>query len=159
MGAVALVAAVLAVLVGSAGATGESRHPAVPGARCTAAEVRKVVVSYLAAFNAGRRSKLNSIFTRPALFKWYSVSGPEGRLAASAYDRSTLMSYFASRHRQGERLTLRSFRFNGSSSGYGSFEYALMRTARDLETANYVGKGALLCVRPRSIAVWSMAQE
>ena len=38
--------------------------------------------------------KLNSIFTRPALFKWYSVSGPEGRLAASAYDRSTLMSYF-----------------------------------------------------------------
>ena len=159
MGAVALAAAVLAALVGAAGATGERRNPAVPGARCTANEVKQVVASYLAAFNAGKRSTLNRVFTRPALFKWYSVSGPEGRLAAAAYDRSTLMSYFASRHSEGERLTLRSLRFNGSSSGYGNFEYTLMRTARDLEAATYVGKGALLCLRPRSIAVWSMAQQ
>ena len=116
-------------------------------------------MSFLAAFNAGKRSKLNAVFTAPGLFKWYSVSGPEGRLTTSSYDRSTLMSYFASRHLQGERLTLRSFRFNGSSSGYGNFEYTLMRTARDLEAANYAGKGALLCLRRRSIAVWSMAPE
>lgn len=83
------------------------------------------------------------------------------RLSGSAYDRSSLVPYFAGRHALGEQLTLRSFRFNGNSSGYGNFEYGLTRSAADLQPTPYYGKGAALCYRSRSdvIFVWSMGRE
>lgn len=101
-------------------------------------------------------------FAREPEFEWYSTDAPGERLRGSAYDRSSLMPYFASRHAAGERLVLRSFKFNGNSSTpYGNFEYGLIRRAEDLRPTPYYGKGAAFCYRTRSdvIFVWSMGRE
>ena len=93
------------------------------------------------------------------LEQWYSVSGPAGRLQDASLDRATLIPYLASRHRQGERLTLRSFQWKGYGLGYGQFLYSLTRSARDLQVMSYFGKGAVLCLHPQTISVWSMGPQ
>lgn len=97
---------------------------------------------------------------------WYSTGPPGRRLRGAARDRSTLVAYFAARHERGERLRLRSFRFNGNADdgrgrdAYGNFEYGLIRSADDLAPARYYGKGAARCREGRSaIWVWSMAPQ
>jgi hypothetical protein len=136
-----------------------------PPKRCTAVEVRTLVVRFIRAFNAGDLKRLDRLFARKPDFRWYSTDAPGRRLGGAAYSRATLIPYFARRHRLGERLKLRSFRFNGNSglSGdtYGNFEYGLIRSADDLSPTRYYGKGASRCyrARPDVIFVWSMARE
>jgi hypothetical protein len=103
----------------------------------------------------------DAVFAPEPEFEWYSTDAPGERFASSAYDRASLVPYFARRHALGERLTLRSFRFNGNSTmPYGHFEYSLTRRAEDLEPTPYDGKGAAFCYRNRSdvIFVWSMSR-
>jgi hypothetical protein len=75
------------------------------------------------------------------------------------------MRYFARRHAMGERLQLRSYRFNGNTPTvgrpYGNFQYRLLRRARNLPATRYQGKGAAHChaAQPDAIIVWSMARE
>ena len=95
------------------------------------------------------------------------TDAPGERLTlAAASDRPSLVPYFAARHALGERLTLRSFRFNGNTGiqrtrPYGNFEYGLTRSVEDLEPTPYYGKGAALCYRTRSdlIFVWAMGRQ
>jgi hypothetical protein len=121
--------------------------------------VETLVVRFIAAFNSGDLSRLDAVFAQEPEFEWYSTDAPGERSASSAYDRSSLVPYFARRHALGEQLTLRSFRFNGNSTTpHGNFEYSLTRRAEDLEPTPYDGKGAAFCYRNRSdvILVWSM---
>jgi len=85
----------------------------------------------------------------------------------AATNRSTLVSYFASRHKRGERLQLRSLKINGNTIApaplgpYGNFEYGLTRRAADLAATRYYGKGAAHCYPSDQdvIFVWSMSHE
>jgi hypothetical protein len=129
---------------------------------CTADEVEMLVRRFTDAFNTGDLRALDAVFAREPEFEWYSTDAPGERLQASAFDRSSLMPYFASRHAAGERLALRSFKFNGNSSTpYGNFEYGLTRSATELKPTPYYGKGAAFCYHTRSdvIFVWSMGRE
>jgi hypothetical protein len=129
---------------------------------CTKEEVETLVVRFIDAFNRGDLSALDSVFAQEPDFEWYSTDAPGERFTPLANDRSSLVPYFASRHAVGERLALRSFRFNGNSSTpYGNFEYGLSRSAEDVAPTPYYGKGAAFCYRYRSdvIFVWSMGRE
>jgi hypothetical protein len=110
-GALLAAALVAAVSVGhtAQGATRAADRVSLSGSQCTAQEVRSVVVSFIVNFNDGDLRQVNRLFSPAGLFKWYSVSGPAGRLQDASLDRATLIAYLASRHREGERLTLRSF--------------------------------------------------
>ncbi|MCP9484422.1 MAG: hypothetical protein MSC30_01045 [Gaiellaceae bacterium MAG52_C11] len=88
------------------------------------------------------------MFAREPDFQWYSAGPPGLRIMGAAYRRDTLLSYFRARHRNGDRLRLRSFRFNGNSNGFGHFEYRLERKARDYRAGTSFqipGKGAASC--------------
>ena len=131
-------------------------------ALCTAEEVGALVDGFLAAFNAGDLNAVDSIFAREPEFEWYSTGAPGERLDPIARDRPSLGPYFAVRHAAGERLALRSVTFNGNTTGsrtYGNFVYELERSASDLTSTLFRGKGAALCyrTRPDTIIVWSMA--
>jgi hypothetical protein len=126
---------------------------------CSARHTRTAVASFLRNFNSGALRLLNHAIAREPDFAWYSVTGNPGeRLNEKATNRSSLVAYFAARHAHHERLTLRSFKFNGKNGGYGNFQYQLIRQADDLTNGSpvpYDGKGSLNC-RVRRIAVWSM---
>jgi hypothetical protein len=130
---------------------------------CTADEVEALVGRFLKAFDARDLVALDDLFAQEPDFEWYSTDGPGERLLPQASDRPSLVPYFRDRHALGEQLILRSFRFNGNTTGsrtYGNFEYALTRSADDLEPTPYYGKGAALCyrARPDEIFVWSMGR-
>lgn len=129
--------------------------------------MKSAVARFIEAFNEGDGARLDRAFAGERDFRWCSTGAPGARLNGAAHDRSTLLSYFARRHAQGERLGLKSLKVNGNTppfdgmKGYGNFELTLSRSARRLAPTPYVGKGALHCYRikrPR-IIVWSMAAE
>lgn len=131
---------------------------------CSAEEVEKLTQRFLAAFNGGDLGALAEFFAREPDFDWYSTDGPGERLVPLAYERDSLVSYFAGRHALGERLELRTFRFNGNTAAtrpYGNFLYSLTRSAHDLAPTPYEGKGAASCYRERAdvIFVWLMRRQ
>jgi hypothetical protein len=132
---------------------------------CAAIEVRSLVTSFIRAFNGGDSELLDRLYAKAPDFKWYSTGGPGVRLAPAAMDRSSLVRYFARRHARGERLTLRTFRFNGNTNTpplkpYGNFVFTLTRRASDLRPTPYHGKGAAHCYPGDDvIIVWSMARR
>lgn len=126
---------------------------------CSPRETRTLVARFIVNFNDGDLRELNRLFSSPGLFKWFSVSGPSGRLNDASTNRTTLLAYFAKRHRKGERLALQSFQWKGYSLGLGQFLYSLTRRADDLGPTSYFGKGAVLCLHPRTISVWSMGPQ
>jgi len=95
------------------------------------------------------------------LFSWYSTDAPGQRFNADAKDRSTLVTYFAARHQQHERLALNSLDVTFTSDRAGGFVFRLTRSADDgLPPTRYGGKGEVQCaIRPISLAVWSMARR
>lgn len=126
---------------------------------CTSGAVRRLVRSFVRAFNAGNERRLDLLLAAEPEFRSYSVDGPRGG-PREASGRETLLPYFSTRHALGERLELKSFRFSGNTRGYGHFQYRLRRGADDLAPADYLGKGAALCtVYGEIIAVWSMGPE
>jgi hypothetical protein len=130
------------------------------GRVCEAAEVRALVVDFVAAFNRGDLARLDAIFAPKAAFKWYSSNAPGRRVRSAAFRRDTLLGYFGRRHARRDRLRLLSFGFNGNSGGYGHFDYRMRRAAADFRRGRsfrLVGKGAVDCaLDPKAIAVWSM---
>lgn len=125
---------------------------------CSPAAVETVVREFVDALDAGASGRLESMIARTGRFQWYSTDAPGRRIDPEARDRSSLLAYFATRHDDGEQLELRRFRFNGTTNGYGNFEFDLVRRADDLPPTPYVGKGALDCQsQPPTVAVWSMA--
>jgi hypothetical protein len=131
-------------------------------ATCDGSGARQVVDSFVNSFNSGDAKQLDRFVAAQGRFVWYSTDSPGQRFGEEAYNRSTLMSYFAARHDQHERLQLRSFRFNGVyGMGLGGFEFELRRGAADGGSSMpYVGKGAIDCESvPHTLVVWSMARE
>jgi hypothetical protein len=131
-------------------------------ATCNSSDARQLVDSFVDSFNRGDAKQLDQLVAGPERFIWYSTDSPGQRIGEEAYQRSTLMSYFAARHDQHERLQLRSFRFNGIyGMGLGGFEFELTRGAADgVASTPYVGKGAIDChSAPHTLVVWSMARE
>lgn len=131
---------------------------------CTAGEVEALVARFIGAFNSGDLGALDDVFAREPEFEWYSTDAPGERFTPLANDRPSLVPYFRDRHALSEQLTLRSFTFNGNTTGsrtYGNFVYMLTRSAADLGPTPYRGKGAAFCYRNRSdvIFVWSMGRE
>lgn len=91
-------------------------------------------------------------------FGWYSTDAPGERFNAEASDRSTLMAYFAARHRQHERLVLKAVNVTYTNAREGGFWFRVTRSADDgLPPTTYNGKGGIQCARmPSSLTVWSM---
>ena len=115
------------------------------GTACTRKETRQTFSAFLNAFNEGGLSKLDSLFAVQPAFQWYSSSRPGTRLKASARDRDTLVSYFRSRHKVGDRMRILTFDFNGTWGGDGSFGIELKRSAEDYAGGTWfslTGKGA-----------------
>jgi hypothetical protein len=163
--AIVTIAVLAAVSVAGGGANGQVI--VIPVKLCTQGEAESAVGRFVTAFNAGRSRQLDVAFARRPDFRWYATDGPGERLLPAAADRGSLVAYFARRHARDERLTLRSFRFNGNTiasgnlKSYGNFQYRLIRQADDLEPTRYGGKGALHCYHglPDRLIVWSMGRE
>jgi hypothetical protein len=140
---------------GLAGATTGSPGTANP---CSTNDVRQIVVRFIDAFNRGDIAQLDQLVS-DQLFSWYSTDAPGERFNADAKDRSTLMAYFAERHKQHEHLALKSLDVTFTNDRAGGFVFSITRRADDgLAPTRYGGKGEVQCaIRPISLAVWSMA--
>jgi hypothetical protein len=127
------------------------------GSSCSPREVRQVVERFVDAFNRGDIAQLDQLVSDQQ-FVWYATDAPGQRFNAEADDRSTLMTYFAARHRQHERLVLSSVEVTYTTPGQGGFWFVLTRSADDgLPPTNYNGKGEVQCAtRPSSVTVWAM---
>jgi hypothetical protein len=130
---------------------------------CRNGEVEHGVVAFTRAFNAGDIRKLDGLFARKGThgrpgFQWYSTGPPGARLGSAATNRSTLMSYFAARHRARERLELLQLSGgNADDDAYADFAFHLRRQARGLRATAFEGKGASICSRYGArIAVWTI---
>ena len=129
---------------------------------CRAGEVMQGVIAFTRAFNAGDIRKLDGLFARKGIhgrpgFQWYSTGPPGARFGSVAENRSTLMSYFAARHRARERLKLLQLSGgNADDNAYADFGFQILRQARGLRATAFEGKGASICSRYGArIAVWS----
>jgi hypothetical protein len=123
---------------------------------CTVDLVHEIVPQFIDAFNRGDRTQLDALFA-DSNFAWYSTDAPGQRFNAAAKDRSTLIAYFAARHRAHEHLDLTSLNVTFVSELRGGFTFLLTRRADDLQPTRYNGKGEIQCrVMPASIAVWAM---
>ena len=157
-GVTAAVVLLAAAMIAAAGGSARSAR-STASRDCSLNETHRLVEAFIGAFNNGRSARLNRIFASAPSFKWYSTDAPGRRLGAAAYARSTLIRYFRARHARRERLTLTSWRGGGNANGYAHFQFGLIRQARDLQPTEYEGKGAIICGRRNSIAVWSMGRR
>ena len=113
----------------------------------------------MTALNTGDLASVDQLVAKGTAFKWYSVSGAPGRrVGAAAVKRATLLRYLRARHRQKERLDIRSLRFQGPKGGrVGNFNFVVIRTALDYGPKTIIGKGAVDCRRARpKVVVWSL---
>jgi hypothetical protein len=122
---------------------------------CEGGAVRALVERFLKAFNEDDQRQLDGLFVSEPVFRWYSTDAPGERIRAAARNRTSLVSYFAARHRDGERLRLRHFRFREN----GDFIFRLVRSTHGLPATDYNGKGTAVCTESRDmITLWSMAR-
>ena len=151
----------LASLLAAALLGGASPNVAT-GESCDERGSRELVARFIRAFNAGNVKQLDAVFARGMSWRWYAVgSAPGRRVQVAAYNRTTLIKYFRARHKQRERLVLRSFQYSGWSNGFSNFHYELTRIADDMRprvARTYVGKGSVSCFAGK-LALWSMGQE
>jgi hypothetical protein len=129
---------------------------AAPG-DCTPQGIHQIVERFIEAFNRGDLARLDQLVDADA-FGWYSTDAPGQRFDPEARDRSTLMAYFAARHRQHERLVLKSVNISFADLGEGGFSFRLTRSADDgLPPTSYDGKGQVRCaLQPGSLSHWAM---
>ena len=81
------------------------------------AAMGRVVRAFLAAYNAGEAGLADRFFAPAGTFRWYSEYGR--RQGGAAYDRSTVDRYLATRHAEGDRLTLVRLTRSGESGDFG----------------------------------------
>jgi hypothetical protein len=124
------------------------------------------VFAFARAWTRGDVAAVNRLVAPEPNFRWVSAPPPPsgGRSGARAFDRAGLGAFIRARHTQHERLTLTSFKFNGSDlrgkEGFGHFEFKATRLSDDLPASMDTlrsGKGAIICTLARPmIAVWSL---
>ena len=133
---------------------------------CTVPEAHQLVARFIRAFDAGASARLDALWAKDdhdgdagtPSFQWYSTGKPGARAGREAEDRSTLIRYFAARHRRGEQLRLVFMSRGGNSKGYFNFGFHIHRQARDLlRPGVFEGKGAAVCSNAGAqLAVWSV---
>jgi hypothetical protein len=158
----ALVVGVVALVAAGGSTAGADRiRP------CSHAELGRLIVGFVGAFNAGRSARLDALFARDdgdgdvltPSFQWYSTAKPGARLGDAAENRANLIPYFRRRHAKHERLRLLVWHGRGENTdAYADFAFTLVRTADDARRPlTLIGKGAAICTASRNtIAVWSM---
>jgi hypothetical protein len=152
-------------------------HPASPDATpptiadCDRAIVGDVVRAFIEAFNRGDQEGLARVFPAhgtddghpwngdPSQLRWFTLvraAPSKGVDALNLYNREALLSYFAERHAQGERMRLLELVVNpaaGITNG-PAINFRITRTAADLPEQTFFGKGGVNCVQ-RTIFLWS----
>src|SRR5438105_2284348 len=136
---------------------------------CTVPEAHQLVARFIRAFDAGARARLDALWAKDdhdgnagtPSFQWYSIGKPGARAGREAEDRSTLIRYFAARHRRGEQFRLVFMSRGGNSNGYFNFGFHIHRQARDLQRPGvFEGKGAAICSNAGAqLAVWSVGRR
>jgi hypothetical protein len=132
-----------------------TRHdPGLP-AGCRPRPLARRIAAFFRAFNRGDPSAVGYVDPSDG---WYSVSDGRRRHFVT-YSRHGLPSYFARRHRRGERLRLLEVDVS-YARGLGHVAYLIERRADDLRRLGImhtraIGKGALNC-ETGQIVVWSM---
>jgi hypothetical protein len=122
--------------------------------RACGTTAHRLVVRYIEAYNKGDVRRLDRIFAPEPAFQWYSAPGPDQRFSPAAEDRAGLIPYFAARHRTGDRLRLKRFKYNGrrATDDTGHFEMTLRRrTAKGARWRDSASKGAIVCARKQII--------
>jgi hypothetical protein len=148
--------AVIALL--ACGAAAPSAGAAAGPERACGNTAHRLVAGFVEAYNNGDARRLDRIFAPAPAFRWYSAPGPAPRFSPAANDRATLLPYFAARHRAGDRLRLKRWRFNGRRAGddTGHFEMTFRRrTSRHARWRDASSKGAIVCAR-RQVIVMSL---
>ena len=134
------------------------------GGPCKATETRALVFAFARAWTTGNVTEANRLVAPEPNYRWVSAGPPGGRSGARAFDRRSLGAFIRARHAQHERLTIKSFKFNGSDlrgkEGFGHFEFKALRNSDDQPIGVdplHSGKGAIICTLARPmIAVWSL---
>jgi hypothetical protein len=155
--------AVFAAFFAAAAPAGAGTAAAADGP-CSASDTRGVAFAFARAWTRGDVAAIGRLVALEPHFRWVSAAPPGGRSGARAFDRSTLGAFIRARHVQHERLTLKSFKFNGSdlrgTEGFGHFEFEAVRLSDDRPAGAdtlRAGKGAIICTLARPmIAVWSL---
>jgi hypothetical protein len=155
--------AVVVALAAAGVADASVRSPDAVGP-CKASETRRIVFEFARAWTSGDVEAVNRLVAQEPHFRWISASPPGGRSGSRAFDRPSVGAFIRARHAQHERLTLTSFKFNGSdlrgTEGFGHFEFEAIRVSDDMPAgADSLrgGKGAIICTLARPmIAVWSL---
>lgn len=127
---------------------------------CTPDKVASLITSFVEAFNAGDRARLEQFFE--PTFEWYSVTvGTQGEAGYSNFttsSRDELLTYFLERHDHQEHFTLLTIEVKKSWHEGADIIYTGTVSADDriAATSEFMGKGAVSCNR-QMIFVWSMA--
>jgi hypothetical protein len=141
------VAASQGALAGEAAGPGAARLTY----NCTQEQVDQLVVSFIAAWNAGRAVAVDRLFAPEPAFQWLSMRGPGDRLGKKAKDRSTIRAFVRQRHRHHDRITL--------LHEQGNFQLLVRRWADDYHARNEIrGKGEANCPAGKApkLTVWSL---
>lgn len=133
-----------------------AREAAGPGSarlthNCTQEQVDQLVVSFIAAWNAGRAVAVERLFAPEPAFQWLSMRGPGDRLGKKSHDRTTIRAFVRFRHRHRDRITL--------VHEQGNFQLLVRRWADDYHARNEIrGKGEAICPAGKvpKLIVWSL---
>jgi hypothetical protein len=156
--AVAALAAATVTVLGGCGTSPGTASSVADGQACTESSTRRVVDSFIEAFNKGDIARLDQLLPD---FLFYATDAPGEFSSSQPRSRSEVIAYFAQRHRVHERLNLESFGFHLESTGGGGFEFEVMRSADDgLAPTPYGGKGEAFCrTDPHTLILWAMGRE
>jgi hypothetical protein len=156
-----LVAVLAGVAVGASVASGRANGTAERSARgaCTAGATKALVRAFVRGYDRGQIGAVIRMWAPAPRFQWFSTGPPGARLGERARDRRTLVTYFQTRVRAGERIRLTLL-----GAGYDpvrdvvNFGGRLVRTAEDIRFRGPQDfKGAADCVSGRPLLiVWSM---
>jgi hypothetical protein len=132
-----------------------TRHDPTLPAGCRPRPLARRIAAFFDAFNRGDPSAVAYVDPSDG---WYSVTDGRRRHFVT-YSRHGLPTYFARRHRQGERLRLLEVDVS-FARGLGHVAYVIERRADDLRRLGImhtraIGKGTVSC-ETREIVVWSM---
>ena len=147
-------------------------YPTPPlSADCDERAIRRVVGEFIAAFNAGDQAGLARVFPvrgsdgdhpwtgDPEQLRWFTLTRANpaaGVDALNMYTREQLLTYFAARHAQHERMRVVELVINAAASGplTAAINFRITRTADDLPESSFGGEGGVGCAHGL-IFLWS----
>lgn len=138
---------------------GAKPQPTSTSTGCGEAKARDTLDHFVTAFNNGDVGQLDKLISSSS-FAWWSTDAPGARTDPGDRDRSTLIAYFADRHRHRDHLEVKTFRYNGRTASIDNFEFVVLRSADDLSSpTRFGGKGGIACFyADGGIAAWAMSR-